>query len=309
MCLHFLIDCPGSYFGKREFSFTLANDVYLRFQSFANSADMKAKIVKLVPHKIDIGGVYSARPMEKRNVNAAQFKALEKELVFDIDLTDYDEIRSCCRGKGICEKCWKFVCVAVKVIDTALEVDFGLQNRLWVYSGRRGVHCWVSDQKARKMNANTRKALLSYLEVIKGGAEQRRKVILSGDVLHPHINRSLKIAEGYFRSIIEEQNAITEDAFIQLLPLEDFRNYVIQNASRQSQTELWDFLDDSMRESKRRNALKGFQKNCREEIILQYTYPRIDINVSLQVNHLLKSPFCVHPATGKKPKIVYFIYF
>jgi len=36
-----------------------------------------------------------------------------------------------------------------------------------------------------------------------------------------------------------------------------------------------------------------------EDIILQYTYPRLDSEVTKHRNHLLKAPFCVHPATGR----------
>ena len=40
-------------------------------------------------------------------------------------------------------------------------------------------------------------------------------------------------------------------------------------------------------------------KAALEDVILQYTYPRLDAEVSKHRNHLLKAPFCIHPKTGR----------
>jgi predicted DNA primase small subunit len=114
------------------------------------------------------------------------FKPLSKELVFDIDLTDYDPIRTCCTGAKICNRCWQWIPMAIKVIETALREDFGFKHILWVYSGRRGAHCWVSDKKAREMGDERRKAIAGYLELLRGGDKGGKKISIRRP-LHPHI--------------------------------------------------------------------------------------------------------------------------
>jgi DNA primase small subunit len=76
--------------------------------------------------------------------------------------------------------------MAIKVINAALRDDFGYKHVMWVYSGRRGVHAWISDKGARNLDDSKRKVIAGYLEVIVGGAQSGKRVNLRRP-LHPHI--------------------------------------------------------------------------------------------------------------------------
>lgn len=213
---------PGKAFTNRELAFTLQNDVYLRYLSFTTHSALKAQVIATNPKRFEIGPVYTANPRDRKALQKKAFKPLEKELVFDIDLTDYDDIRTCCTKANICNKCWGFITIAIKILDVALREDFGFRHILWVYSGRRGAHAWISDAKARKYDDHIRKSLASYLEVIKGGSQGGKRVNLTRP-LHPHLQRSLEICKRDFgKMILEEQDPWREqkgyEKLLQLLP-------------------------------------------------------------------------------------------
>ncbi len=151
---------PSSSFSNREFAFTLSNDAYLRYQSYPTADLLRKDILRLIPSRFEIGPVYTANPRDRKTLRkSTAFRPLAKEVVFDIDLTDYDDIRTCCDKANICLKCWSFVTMSIKVVDTALREDFGFEHIMWVYSGRRGAHAWISDKVAREMDDEKRKAL------------------------------------------------------------------------------------------------------------------------------------------------------
>lgn len=289
-----------NYFQNREFSFTLKDDIYVRYQSFTNQSELEKEMQKMNPYKIDIGAVYSHRPNQHNTVKSGSFQALEKELVFDIDMTDYDDVRSCCSAADICSKCWTLMTIAIRILDRALKDDFGFQHLLWVYSGRRGVHCWVCDEAARKLSAAARSAVAEYLSLVKGGEETVKKVILS-DPIHPFISESLMVVERYFtRYALQEQDILgnkeTLDKVLALLP-EDVRKELQQDFQNERKPEIrWKLIKDHAKR-KQATSKKGYYFD--KEIMLQYCYPRLDVNVSKGVNHLLKSPFSVHPKTGR----------
>jgi DNA primase small subunit len=77
------------YFFRREWSFTMEDDIYIRYQCFRDEKEMREAMQKRQPHKIDIGAVFSAPPKEHASLDIESFKTQERELVFDVDMTDY----------------------------------------------------------------------------------------------------------------------------------------------------------------------------------------------------------------------------
>lgn len=284
------------------------DEIYLRWQNFKTIDQLKQEIVARIPHKFDIGAIYNI-PISEKEITPIGFKPVQRELVFDIDMNDYDDIRTCCQEKTVCEKCWLYVTVAIRLIDTSLRQDFGFKHILWLYSGRRGVHCWVCDTKARLLPSEARTAIIDYLTLITGNENKKKKVNLkppnnqNGTKSHPFIDRCFDICMQYFLQILENQqlfdhksihinkvlNHLSEDAKVYQV----IQNW-IQKTPNFTCFEFWEFLSNTLQ-----NSSDKSHHTLLKEIVFAYSYPRLDINVSKDLGHLLKAPFCIHHSTGR----------
>lgn len=302
-------------FTMREFAFEFRLGAYQRYNSFVSVEDFKKSVVNANPTRFEVGAVYTVNPKERKNLPKSAMKPISKELVFDIDLTDYDEIRTCCSKTDICKKCWKFIQVASEVVTSALKEDFGFKNIVWVFSGRRGAHCWVSDSRARSLDEGSRKSIVEYLDVLGARSLKLGKTLLGlRKPFHPHVERSLEVLKNHFQTIIlEEQNPWlttsgspenwnhTED-LLNFIPDQSLRSALRtkwkEQASVSTSRNKWDDLNDVAQKVLKNRTQVNQLNEAKKEIIIYYLYPRLDIEVSKQMIHLLKSPFCIHPGTG-----------
>ncbi|XP_010145228.1 PREDICTED: DNA primase small subunit, partial [Eurypyga helias] len=137
-----------------------------------------------------------------------------------------------------------------------------------------------------------------------GGTETVKKVNLSHPV-HPFIRQSVSLVEKYFEpyALVGQDilgNPESWDKVLALVPDDILPSLQSEFPKKRDSVQRWELLKSRM-ERTRRVGVTGKVTPCYAdwEIMLQYCFPRLDINVSKGVGHLLKSPFSVHPKTGR----------
>ncbi|WZN59300.1 small subunit of DNA primase [Chloropicon roscoffensis] len=317
-----------SFFSRREFCFTLDGDIFVRYQSFKDAEEMEAAIKQKCPAKIDIGPVYNVDPRKRAAYSGGSggdlsgagglraFQPVERELVFDIDMDDYDDFLNYTHKDHGWEKCWALMAVAIRVLDRGLREDFGFEHIFFVFSGRRGIHCWVCDKRARMMTDEQRAAVANYFSLCRGREGGKAKVMLTSP-RHPSVQRAAEILEPIFVDEMLPAQGLLDtseswEKILEYIPDGDVCDKLRerwQNGRRSSTSAVEDVNKSRWLElckevdrcvGRTKDPMKRRQlAKCKDEIVFAYTYPKLDIEVSKKRNHLLKAPFCVHPKTGR----------
>lgn len=154
---------------EREFIF-VTSEIWSRYNFYSTKIAWRDFILRTCPQRIELGAIYNVPP-DKALVNSLKdvVVAKKKELVFDVDANDYQAFRTNCacgQEKKVCSKCWTFIYCTALCLDYTIRNLFGFKELLFVFSGRRGLHCWISDKVARDLSNFWRKKIVDFFEAL-----------------------------------------------------------------------------------------------------------------------------------------------
>ena len=133
-----------------RFAFRWGEDIFKRYDKatglpmcFMDGQALRNAVVREVPHTINVEFPEDARP-----------------LVFDVDIHDYADITRffCnCEPKEVCNACWNQIMRPEMLKAKEFLCDFiGFQEVMFVFSGRKGFHIWVTDKEVWTWDTNAR---------------------------------------------------------------------------------------------------------------------------------------------------------
>lgn len=256
-----------------------------------------------------------------------------KELVFDIDIHDYDRFCNCHGGKSLCSICWLHLEGSYYILNFILTMLFGYAqaNLLYVYSGKKGFHCFVNDSRAMALTASQRLFLCQTISIKSGGhpaneAPEDFRAELSTSVSYQadrHLMQWMKLYEserreaslddtldnlftsmvlGGTRNLLKESAAfrdwIMRKARIHYPSCQERIRLQWQEALRDPQctsVTLWQILvkyDAYGMLSVSKQPLVPFSQFIKYRLY----YPMID-GGPLLMDHTIKLPFAIHPGT------------
>lgn len=198
-----LITLGGRYEIKdREIGFILPDSgIWVRNEVFMTKQALLDYIVQKSPAVIQLGGIWppappkslSSRPL--REMAKAKLINCVSEVVIDVDMTK-DHVRrglcNCATDKEICDTCWSFYMdVAQDVLEYILREIWQFKAVFKVFSGRRGFHLWILDERVHRWTSKQRSAFFNSIDRMRDATNEicpHREYIWK-NILEPHAQK------------------------------------------------------------------------------------------------------------------------
>jgi len=281
---------------KREYGWEgIGGSPFVRWKSCSTPKALHDMVCGTDCGKLNVGAMFNADPANRYKEKC--MVPTRREFVIDIDLDDYggiskDDLRACDRN-------WPLVAVGLEVVTRVLHTAFGFEHILPVYSGRRGGHLWVCDERACCMNDEARIAVTNFLSPSEGKGKKWWMDL----VKHPNFQEiSANLMVPFFRTVgIQPLEQRGLGIFEMSFQRKNFLAYMHESIGKHIETDMCAADTPTA-------ALDIVEAYCNDgawkweqfqAAIWECIGPRIDANVSKHANHTLKSPYSVHPKTGR----------
>ena len=262
----------------------------------------------------------------------AHFVTPLKELVFDIDVPGFNRFCPCVDENGdtihntLCDTCGLHIEGAYEMMLFILDEQLGYESRhqLYVFSGGKGIHCFINAPRAMSLNEQQRMALYDAIQLSGSGnnAGTGNGRHESGDkplfgwirtVATPELSKRL---QRLFRTnVLDVRNLLMRpDSRFWQWALRKLQRYwpavynqvepvwkAQRNNSKCHSRDMWRTLRafEVYRDRSDVGSEWDFKGNVRPSLFLIYRlyYPMID-RAPLRMSHSIKMPFSIHGKTG-----------
>lgn len=252
--------------------------------------------------------------VESRGREYTHYVTQCKELVFDVDVPDFDRFCDCAatQRKTLCATCWLHIEGCYFIMNFIFTAIFGYPqaNLLYVFSGGKGLHCFNNDPRAMALNQEQRDTIFNYVKIGKEDDMALCQWIVSNAT--PELSKRL---EALFRShVLVSRDLLRQLAFRRWVALKidkyypstyqsirtrwclDDANAFTFNTHENVSLKLWDMVVEHARYEHYNvdNAMSVVTAPL--FIIYRVYYPIIDPG-PLLMTHEIKLPFSIHATT------------
>ena len=285
--------------GRREWGWEgIGGAPFVRWKSNATPSELATMVAAPNVGKINLGAVYTTDPCRRHQESA--MTVWRREIVVDIDLDDYG-IGVSKHDLAACDRHWPLVAVGLEMVRLGLHDAFGFEMILPVYSGRRGGHLWVCDERACCATDEVRDAVAKWFMPTESKSEKQWWR------MHKHPNFSTMFHSLLLPFFRETAVAPVEQGGLGMFEMPFQRVAFVEAMGNEATTALRTQvrgLDDPTKavaciERWVASSKLPFAKDRFAQAVWDKLGPRIDANVTRHANHTLKIPFSVHPGTAR----------
>lgn len=285
---------PPPEITKREFGFGFEKKIEVRHKAFSSFQEFNQFVLNQVPFFISYScALYEfpeARPMEAK-------KFIGSELVFDFDKVFSHENHN----KIICNECLeKTKQDVIRLVEEFLLKDFGFSKTDFSinFSGSKGFHVHLDNQKVRELNQEARIQILNYITA--EGLEKEKILFEEKQGNSIFLRGANKNSGGWGRKFFEKIHSLVSKASFEELRKEGF-------SEKEALTIIENRESFSLAiENGNYGVLKGFGKKLRQMLEETISLKRIEVDrqVSTDLARLIRLPNSIHGETGFSAKSI-----